>query len=118
MGNRIYLAGPMRGHEFYNFPGFHYKAQELSINGWNVFDPARVDCITLGIVELYDQKKWQEVHELVVKHVAERDAFTRDIQFIINHADAVYMMAGWENSRGAQAEWAIARAIGLQCLYD
>ena len=39
----IYVAGPMRGHDDYNYPAFDRQKQVLEEQGWNVVNPADLD---------------------------------------------------------------------------
>ena len=39
----IYVAGPMRGYENYNFPAFDRCSRVLREQGWNVINPAELD---------------------------------------------------------------------------
>ena len=94
----IYIAGPMRGYEDYNFPAFDAAAEFLEAEGWNVISPAQMDR-DLGFNPKRDKvtKKFLQA------------AMMRDMDAIINHADEIAMLEGWDNSRGARAELAIAR---------
>ena len=47
-----------------------------------------------------------------------RDALKRDMVAICNDCTAIYMMAGWESSKGAKAEYALAKALGLDIYYE
>lgn len=89
---RTYLAGPMRGHENLNFPAFHDAAAKLRRSGCEVFNPAELP---------------PEVHDDL------RECFRRDMEFICKHADAIALLPGWRNSKGATAEHAVAKALGL-----
>ena len=39
----IYIAGPMRGVEEYNYPAFDRQAAALEKQGWQVINPAEMD---------------------------------------------------------------------------
>lgn len=89
---RIYLAGPMRGIEAFNFPAFHAAAAKLRSEGHHVFNPA----------DTGEPVGWTI-----------RDYLFVDLAWICNHAEAVYLLPGWQNSTGATAERATAKAIGI-----
>lgn len=40
---KIYIAGPMRGHELYNFPAFDAAEARLRRLGYDVVNPAALD---------------------------------------------------------------------------
>ena len=101
---KIYLAGPMRGYEKFNFPAFAKYAAHLRAQGHEVFSPA--------------EKGLEKHAEANQESLAFRRAvFLLDTEWICNHADAVAMMPQWVNSRGAFAEWALANALGLEVMY-
>ena len=114
---KLYLAGPMQGYPEFNFPAFHTYAKELREDGWWVFSPAERDIerhgadISQGNAN-GDSKQATEDHGFSL-----REALKDDTNFICMEADAIAMMPGWENSKGAQAEWALARALGHKVLY-
>ena len=89
---RIYLAGPMRGYVNHNFPAFNAAADKLRAEGHHVFNPADTG----------------EPHGWTV-----RDYMFVDLAWICNHAEAVYLLPGWRDSKGACAERATALAIGI-----
>ena len=70
----IYVAGPMRGYEDFNYPAFHEAERILESIGWDVVNPAKMDA------EELDKK--------------------------------------WEKSRGALAEWHLAKALGIKIYYE
>jgi len=45
-----------------------------------------------------------------------REALALDLDFICREADAIALLPGWENSKGATAEHATAVALGLSVL--
>ena len=103
----IYVAGPMRGHADFNHPAFDRQSEVLHSKGWVVINPADMDRSVpeADSVDLADPEFL-------------RDALRRDIIEICNKCTAIYMMSGWESSRGAKAEWAIAKALGLDIYYE
>lgn len=114
---KIYLAGPMRGIAEFNFPAFRSASAFLrDIVGWEVFSPAEKD------EEVHDQnfsKQFKTGEEANIanaesKGFSLRRALGDDTAWICSHADGVAMLPGWEKSRGAQAEVALAKALGLK----
>ena len=51
-------------------------------------------------------------------HEFMRSALRRDMVAICEECTAIYMMAEWEKSRGAKAEWHLAKALGLDIYYE
>lgn len=116
---KIYLAGPMRGYPDFNFPAFFKAAKELRDQGHEVFNPAERDTAEWGAEKLKTATGSEE--EVSKKLGMEglslaRQCFLVDTQYICTHADAIALMPGWEASRGAKAEHALAVAIGLQVM--
>jgi len=91
----VYLAGPMTGIPDLNFPAFHNYAHRIRAAGHTVINPAETDH---GDTD----KPW--------------DYYLRkDIPHILT-CDAVAVMPGWRNSRGAQLETTIADALHIPIL--
>ena len=113
---KIYIAGPMRGIPEFNYPAFHAAAKSLREQGHFVFSPAERD------IER-DGKDWSKVSatgdlaEAVQSGFSLRQALGDDIAWICSTADAVALLPGWENSKGANAEKATAEALGLEVIY-
>jgi len=87
---RVYVSGPMRGHPEFNYPAFNATAASLRATGHIVFNPAENDAGSL------------------------RANLASDMSWIALVADCVVMLPGWQESLGAKAEYALARAIGIQ----
>lgn len=110
---KIYLAGPMRGIKEFNFPAFLSAAARLRQQGFAVFNPAERDCERHG----KDISKGNETGD--IEHAAKEHGFNlrialhEDTSFICLEADAIALLPGWENSKGAIAERATAIALGL-----
>lgn len=111
----IYIAGPMRGIEDFNFPAFDRQANLLRKQGWCVINPAEMDR-EHGSPESspmeYDPATDYNDREFM------RDAMRRDLVAIAEDCTAVYCMSGFETSRGAKAEYQLAKAIGIDIYYE
>jgi len=115
MEKRIYVAGPMRGIRHFNFPAFDAASLDLMIAGWTVISPADLDR-QIGFDETafaadYD---WIDLGKI---GFSIDDAIDRDVS-AIKTCDAIYMLNGWEKSKGATAEKAIAEWRGIEVLYQ
>lgn len=102
---KLYIAGPMRGYPEFNFPEFHRVAADLRARGFEVISPAEMES-SLGV-------SYEEGNSIPYM----REAMRRDTDAICD-CDGVYLMFGWQQSRGACAEKALADAIGLKVLYE
>lgn len=102
---RLYVAGPMRGYDQYNFPAFHEAARQLREAGYEVVSPAEMD-IELG----FDPNDGGEFTEEMY-HAAMR----RDIETVLS-VDGVALLHGWRTSKGANVEHDVARAVGLTAM--
>ena len=98
---KIYLAGPMRGRT--EFPEFHEAAKHLRAKGHEVFNPAEKEIEFAPIGRDADPTM-----------AFARAVFELDTTWICRHADVVALLPGWEGSKGACAEKALAEAIGLR----
>ena len=96
----VYLAGPMRGHEKFNFPAFDSARDKLLLKGWNVVSPADIDRAA-GIGDVDDPKPF-----------VYRDLFA--LLLVASHKGSIAMLPGWERSTGACAEFFLARWLGLK----
>lgn len=112
---KIYLAGPMQGYKDFNFPAFEAYAAALRKMGHEVFSPAEDDTKQYGRQMFQDDTG--DADTLSLKGFDLRKALYNDTGWICLEADAIAMMPGWETSKGAQAEWALARALQLKIMY-
>lgn len=108
----IYIAGPMTGYPEYNFPAFFEAAEALTEGGWMVFNPAQHDLDVHETMEKLTEAFAADKEQCL------RDCLSWDTMVICDHCDAIFMLNGWENSKGARAEWALANALGLQIIYQ
>jgi len=90
---RIYIAGPMTGHEDHNFPAFHAAADRFRQAGWEVANPAENFG---GRTDL------------------PRETYLRADVALLSRCDAMAMLPGWERSHGATLEVVLAVELGLR----
>lgn len=96
----IYVAGPMTGFPGNNYAAFNAKAAELRAMGFIVENPAEnphplsADGLRLPVCS-----SWQGYMRLALRQ--------------ISRADAVYLLPGWRQSRGARVEHQLAVGMGM-----
>lgn len=112
MTKTIYIAGPMRGIPYYNFPAFDAAELKLTMEGWRVISPAAMDRDHgFDAMALPADSDWSKVPD-GFDFLACVD---RDLE-ALRRCHAVYMLPGWEGSKGALAEKAVAEWLGLEIL--
>ena len=114
---KIYLAGPMRGYPEFNFPAFRAAAAKLRAEGHDVINPAERDTERHG-TDISKGNKTGDIAEAAAQHgFSLRVALGEDLDWICEHADGIALLPGWEQSSGANAEWATAKALSLHIRY-
>lgn len=93
---KIYVAGPMRGIEKLNFPAFNAAAADLRASGFDAVNPVDINPDPAT--------PW-------------RECMNNDIIELVK-CDAIYMLVGWQNSKGASLEHHIAVELGLDLFYE
>ena len=114
---RIYIAGKMNGLKNYGYQKFYDKAAELTATGkWETINPA--DYPYEGVNASFNGKGkiTIEVDENELSDFTYHKVLYRDF-ILIEEADAIYMMAGWEKSPGASCELAYAKLRGKEIVY-
>ncbi len=92
---RIYLAGPMTGLPDFNYPAFHAEAARLRALGYHVENPAENPEPTDGGPPLWLAYMRMAITQLLT-------------------CDAIAMLDGWQESRGACVERTLAGGLGLE----
>ncbi len=95
MKPRTYLAGPMTGIPDLNFPAFHRAAASLRASGYEVINPAEINPDP--------SMTWE-------------DAIRADIPQLLT-CEAIALLPGWENSRGARLEARIAHDLDMRQIF-
>jgi hypothetical protein len=91
---RIYIAGPMSGRQDLNFPAFHAEAARLRELGHTVLNPAenpQPDC-----------NSWEGYMRMAVAQLVT--------------CDAIYLLPGWAESRGALIERRLAQELRMHVI--
>jgi hypothetical protein len=111
---KIYIAGPMRGIPKFNFPAFDDAAERLYNQGWDPINPADIDRDQgFDVDALPADFDWSSLPETL----SLRDIIRRDVDALMG-ADAVYVLPGYERSRGSRAEIALAEWLNLDVIYE
>jgi len=104
-----YVGGPMSGYPKLNFPMFFYVENALINAGATTMNPARKD-VEAGL-------DWETqdgtLAQLEAVNFDMREAITWDLLAIINECDSLVLLPGWKKSKGAKAEYALARFLNL-----
>jgi hypothetical protein len=92
-----YIAGKMGGVENFNYPNFYAAEPTVIKLGYKPVNPARnFDGDQTLPYEVYMHKSLRQLLD----------------------CQAIYMLDGWESSRGANIEHDIAMALGLEIIYQ
>ena len=93
----VYISGPMTGIENLNKEAFDAAANFWLGSGFGVINP----------------------HNIAANLPADtsiRELLRADITAILDRADMICMLNGWEQSNGARMEYYLAKSIGLKCI--
>ena len=97
---KVYISGAItakdKKQQKKNLQRFFKKELELAGEGREVFNPAKLE-----------QKGW--TWEMYL---------SRDLKWIMDNRPKMYMMVGWEDSKGARLEHALALDLGLEIEYE
>lgn len=100
---KVYIAGPMRGYDLYNFPEFDKARDRLAVMGINSISPADLDR-EAGVNEYTE----------VLPPDFMQEALRRDIEALLQ-VDGIVLLNGWEASHGVvDTELPVARSLGLK----
>lgn len=86
---RVYIAGPMTGYKNFNRKAFFEAAKKLEEIGW---EPVH----TAGLPDDFTYEEYLE----------------RSLA-VLEACDAIYLLEGWEESKGALMEYGYARSRNL-----
>lgn len=100
---KLYLAGPMRGKPYFNFPAFREARESLRAAGYVVSCPAERDALA-GFEP--------DPAGLSLDGWNAREALTWDASQVLA-ADAIALLDGWQASQGAGWEVTAAQMAGI-----
>lgn len=100
----IYIAGKMTGEHCYNFERFFYWAHTFKKKGYHVVNPAEIDCLKMTKGWTFTPDQYPQILFDDLKHIMS--------------VDEIFLMSGWEQSKGARAEKAFAEAIRKKIIYE
>ena len=92
----------MRGIDQFNFPAFESAEESLLNSGYDVTSPHRLD-LEAGFDPMQDSSSFFS-----------EECVRRDIEAIFS-VDALVFLPGWEGSKGARAERALAEWLEKKC---
>ena len=103
---KIYIAGPMRGYAAYNFPAFDRAERILRNRDYHPVSPAAMDRLFEG---------WGAAPPEGIEFTQEdfKRFILRDIVALMD-CDAICRLPGWQDSKGAKLEIALAEFLGLE----
>jgi len=107
---KVYCAGPMSGYPDYNFSAFFAASELLEQQGYTAINPAQLDIDAGYPLERLKLLTPEEFQEFL------KGAMKRDLE-AIQGCDALVLLPGWEKSKGARAERAVAEWAGLRIGY-
>lgn len=88
----IYIAGPMTGHQDFNYAAFHYAALDLRAAGYAVLNPAEN-------TKPNPKPTWQDWMRVALGQLIQ--------------ADGIALLPGWLSSKGAKVENDLGHALEL-----
>jgi len=126
---RIYISGKMTGCPDLNRPAFDAAEKRLTAQGHFVINPRRISALFGTKAELAESfKSYYAVmngilrDELDIALSKQEGLLARSVMdadlAAVRSCDAIYLLRGWENSRGAKKELAEAIAHGLQVMQE
>lgn len=116
----IYLAGPMRGVPYFNFPAFKVAREALRAQGHTVFCPAENDIRRSGGYDFSVDCPTGDLKDIKREAGFSVDqAIFEDLQFIsVGGCTTIAFLPGWEHSSGASGpEFALAKFLRREFMY-
>jgi len=100
---KIYIAGPMKGWPDWNYPAFNAAEARLRAAGASVVNPAALGAKYGSPAEIDADP--QKMDALVLEELQ-----------ALGTCEAIYLLPGWQWSRGARKELQLALSRGLSII--
>ena len=116
---RVYCSGAMTGYPDLNRPAFDAAAKRLREQGHFVINPAELSAMfgtAEEIAKAFQSHYYEESRHPFAEAIYE-STMSADLA-AVRSCDAIYLLRGWETSRGAKKELAEALAHGLQVMQE
>lgn len=94
---KVYISGPITGTENY-MERFEKAEKELTDRGYSVINPAKVNA------QLPDDTTYEEYMKMSL--------------IMLDMCDTIYMLRGWEKSKGSCAEYEYSKALGKNARFE
>ena len=110
---KIYISGPMTGLPENNYPAFHEAARTLRAKGHKVVNPAEIH--PHGWLRRLLHRVLRVLRLVRGKQLAPTwaDYMRADIRALLD-CEAIALLPGWDQSRGARCEVSIAEDLGMR----
>ena len=112
----VYIAGPMRGIPHFNFPSFDAAKAYLIGLGYDVLSPADFDRLFDDFDPYKPEYETAEGCGDFPQAMDFKRVVTRDLT-AVTQCDAIALLPGWEKSKGAVAEIAVAHWMGKPVIH-
>lgn len=106
---RIFLSGPMRGYPALNHAAFHGYAEWLRSYGFQVISPADHD----HEIGIHPEDEGFDANGDVFGTETTSTLMAWCLTKVLREATMVALLPGWEHSKGALAEIAVAKSVGI-----
>jgi hypothetical protein len=98
MPNSIYISGPMTGKPLFNHHAFRAAETYLNRN--------------------HPKLRVESPHNIVIIDDPTWENYMRVALTMMLKCDAIYMLKGWRDSKGARLELTIAQELGMEIIYE
>jgi len=114
MKERLYISGPMTGHAHFNAPAFDEAERLLRDKGYTPVSPLQKERDAGVIFEGCTGK--ESLIEMGIQ-LTMQEIIMQDTEMLLE-CTGIFMLNEWETSKGATAEYAIARWAGLSARFQ
>ena len=111
---KVYVCGKMTGLPEYNYPKFIEVAENLRQKGFTVYNPvdAQVDLETIHEVDNFMFNRLTGEKPVEEARFEWEDYMKASLKMMLE-CDIVYVLDGYEDSRGANVEIQLAKQLGM-----